>query len=120
MVPVWPKCSTPSERVRWPSTEPSQASVAGWPSMHGDQAAMRRQPRPAAARYGSWRARGRARGPAGRGPAGIEPVGRGDGEQADVAPVLGHQADRLDRLRRHRAGIGDDDLRSSGPGLRSQ
>ena len=45
-----------------------------------------------------------------RGPAGVEPVGRGDGEQADVAAVLGHQADRLDRLGRDRAGVGDDDL----------
>ena len=46
-----------------------------------------------------------------RGPAGIEPVGRGDGEQADVAAVLGHQADGLDRLGRDGAGIGDDHLR---------
>src|SRR5258708_37382621 len=45
-----------------------------------------------------------------RGPAGVEPVGRGDGKQADVAAVLGHQPDRLDRLRHHRPGIGDDDL----------
>src|SRR5690606_41985107 len=28
-------------------------------------------------------------------PAGIQPVGRGDGEKTDVAPVLGHHADRL-------------------------
>ena len=34
------------------------------------------------------------------GPAGIEPVGRGDREQADIAAVLRHQADGLDRLRR--------------------
>ena len=45
-----------------------------------------------------------------RGPAGVEAVRRGDGEQADVAAVLRHQADRLDRLGRDRAGIGDDDL----------
>ena len=38
-----------------------------------------------------------------RRPAGVEPVGRGDGEEPDVAPVLGHEPDRLDRLRRHRA-----------------
>ena len=42
-------------------------------------------------------------GPGRRGPAGVEPVGRGDREQADVAPVLGHQPDRLDRLGRDRA-----------------
>jgi len=46
----------------------------------------------------------------GRGPARVEPVGRGDGKQADVAAVLRHQPDRLDRLRHDRAGIGDDDL----------
>ncbi len=51
-----------------------------------------------------------------RGPAGVEPVGRGDGEQADVAAVLRHQPDRLDRLRRDRAGVGDDDL-AVRPGL---
>ena len=45
-----------------------------------------------------------------RGPAGVEAVGRGDGEQADVAAVLAHQADGLDRLGRDRAGVGDDDL----------
>ena len=45
-----------------------------------------------------------------RGPAGVEPVGRGDGEEADVAAVLRHQPDRLDRLGRDRAGIGDDHL----------
>ncbi len=51
-----------------------------------------------------------------RGPAGIEPVGRGDGEQAHVAAVLRHQPDRLDRLRCDRAGIGHDDL-AVGAGL---
>ena len=44
------------------------------------------------------------------GPAGVEPIGRGDGEQADVATILGHQADRLDRLRRDRTRVGDDHL----------
>ena len=53
------------------------------------------------------------------GPAGVEPVGRGHRQQADVAAVLGHEADRLDRLRRDRARIGDDDLRVW-PGRRSQ
>ena len=51
-----------------------------------------------------------------RGPAGVEPVGRGDGEQADVAAVLGHQPDRLDRFGRDRAGVGDDHL-AVRPGL---
>ena len=55
-----------------------------------------------------------------RGPAGVEPIGGGDREQPDVAPVLRHQPDRLDRLRRHRAGVGDDDLARSAPGFRSQ
>ena len=51
-----------------------------------------------------------------RGPAGVEPVGGGDGEEADVASVLRHQANRLYRLGRDRAGIGDDDLTiGSGP-----
>ena len=45
-----------------------------------------------------------------RGPAGVEAVGGGDGEQSDVAAVLAHQADGLDRLGRDRAGVGDDDL----------
>src|ERR1051326_2148572 len=48
--------------------------------------------------------------PARRGPAGVEPVRGGDGEEADVASVLRHQADGLDRFRRDRAGVGDDDL----------
>src|SRR5262245_40340401 len=51
-----------------------------------------------------------------RGPAGIESVRRGDGEEADIAAILGHQSDRLDRLRRNRPGIGDDHLAvRSGP-----
>ena len=45
-----------------------------------------------------------------RGPAGVEPVGRGDGEQPHVAAVLGHQPDRLDCLRHNRARVGDHDL----------
>ena len=45
-----------------------------------------------------------------RGPSGIEAIGRGHGEDANVAPVLRHQADRGDRFRRDRAGIGDDHL----------
>ena len=52
-------------------------------------------------------------------PAGVEPVGRGDRQEADVAAVLRHQPDRLDRLGRDRAGIGDDHL-AFGPGSRSQ
>ena len=51
-----------------------------------------------------------------RGPAGIEPVGRGDRKQADVAAIFRHQSDRLDGFGRHRAGIGDDHLTiRSGP-----
>src|SRR5260370_21980868 len=46
----------------------------------------------------------------GRGPARVEPVGRSDGKQADIAAVLRHQPDRLDRLRYDRAGISDDHL----------
>src|SRR5580692_1975042 len=48
--------------------------------------------------------------PARRGPAGIEAVRRRDGQKPDVAAILRHQANGLDRLRRHRAGISDDDL----------
>ena len=44
-------------------------------------------------------------------PAGIQPVGRSDGEQADIAPVFRHEAYGFDRFRRQAAGIGDDDLR---------
>ena len=51
-----------------------------------------------------------------RGPAGVEPVGRGDRQQPDVAAILRHQADRLDGLRRDRARVGDDDL-AVRPGL---
>ena len=109
-VPVWPKCSTPSERVRWPVTEPSQASVAGWPSITVTSpqwgGSVAEQPLDMAARMDE---AALAR-PLRRRPAGVEPVGGGDGEQADVAPVLGHEADRLDRLRRDRARIGDDHL----------
>ena len=51
-----------------------------------------------------------------RRPAGIEAVGGRDGEQPDVAPVLRHQADRLDRLRRDGSGVGHDHL-AVRPGL---
>ena len=43
-------------------------------------------------------------------PPGIEPVGRGDGEKADIAPVLGHQPDGGNRFRCNRAGVGNEDL----------
>ena len=46
----------------------------------------------------------------GSGPAGVEPVGGSDREQADVAAVLRHQADGLDCLGRDRAGVGDNHL----------
>lgn len=39
-------------------------------------------------------------------PAGVQQVGRGHGEQAHVAPVLGDQADGRDRFGRHRPGVG--------------
>ncbi len=43
-------------------------------------------------------------------PAGMQPIRRGDREQADIAPVLADQSYRRQRLGRHGAGIGDDDL----------
>ena len=99
-MPDWPKCSTPRARVRWPCTEPSQPSVGRMAVDDGDQRAMRRQigkqPLDMAVAHAPGRARARARG----GPAGIQPVGRGDGEQADVAAVFRHQADGLDCLGR--------------------
>ena len=51
-----------------------------------------------------------------RGPAGVEPVGRSHCQQADVTTILRHQPDRLDRLRRHRAGVRHHDL-AVRPGL---
>ena len=51
-----------------------------------------------------------------RGPARMQPVGRGDRQQANVATAFADQADGLDRLRRHRAGIGDHDF-AVRPGL---
>ena len=48
----------------------------------------------------------------GRTPAGIEQVWT-CGQEPDVAAILRHQPDRLDRLERDRAGIGDHDLTSS-------
>ena len=42
-----------------------------------------------------------------RGPPAMQPVGGGDRQQADVATAFADQASGLDRLRRHRAGIGD-------------
>ena len=86
---------------------------------HGDDAAVRRQigEQPLDVAAGVDEA-ALAR-PLRRRPAGVEPVGRGDGEQPDVAAVLGHEPDRLDRLRRDRARVGDDDL-AFGPGWRSQ
>src|SRR5262245_6178833 len=49
-------------------------------------------------------------GPARSGPARIQAIGRRHGEEAYIAAILGHQADRLDRLARDRTLIGDDDL----------
>ena len=115
-MPVWPKCSTPSERVRWPCTAPSQRSVAGWPSMTVTSRAMARQVGEQRARYGC--ARGRAALARPR-CAAVQPALSRSAEvtasSADVAPVLGHQPDGLDRLRRDRALIGDDHL-AFGPG----
>ena len=50
-------------------------------------------------------------GPLSRGPAGVEPVGRGHCKKANVSPVLGDQADRFDGLRGNSSGISHDDLR---------
>ncbi len=58
--------------------------------------------------------------PLGRLPAGVEPVGRGDRQQPDIAPVLGQQADGVDRLGRDRPRIGDDGPEALGPGFLSQ
>ena len=111
MVPVWPKCSTPSDRVRWPCDGAEPGERRRMAIDDRDQRAMRRHigeqtldvapgmDKPVLAR------------PLRRGPAGIEPIGRGYGEQPDIAPVLRHQAHRLDRFRRHGAGIDDDNLR---------
>ena len=98
------------------ATAPSQASVAGMAVEHRDEAAVRRHVREQPLDVAAGVDEAALARPLRRRPAGVEPVGRGDGEQADVAPVLGHQADRLDRLRRDRARIGDDDLRVR-PGL---
>ena len=77
---------------------------------HADNAAMRRHVGEQAfdmrARMNKAAFAGALRG----GPAGIKPVGRRDREQADIAAVFRHQAYGLDRLRRDRARIGDDDL----------
>src|SRR6516225_6350074 len=103
MEPVCPKCSTPSGRTACPCTAPSQASVAGWPSSTDTI------PQWAGISASSFSICELARALRG-GPAGIEPVGGGDGKEPDVAPVLRDQADRLYGLRRDRPGIGDDDL----------
>src|SRR5690606_31811339 len=44
-------------------------------------------------------------------PACMQPVGGGYRQQADVAAILAHHADRLDSFRREDARIGDDHLR---------
>ena len=77
---------------------------------HADDAAMRRQAgeQPLDMRAGVHET-ALAR-PARRGPAGIETVRRRDGQEPDVAAILRHQADGLDRFGRDRAGVSDDDL----------
>ena len=107
MVPVWPKCSTPSERVRWPGDGAEPAQRRRMAVEHGDQVAVARQAGEQALDVAPGMGQAALAGPRRRRPAGVEPVGGGDGEEADVAAVLRHQADRLDRLRRHRAGIDD-------------
>ena len=83
---------------------------------HADDAAMRRQAGEQALDMGAGVHEAALARAAGRGPAGVEPVGRGHGKKPDVAAVFRHQTDRLDRFRRDRAGIGDHDL-AIRPGL---
>src|SRR5580704_6258380 len=83
---------------------------------HADDAAMRRQAAQEPFDMGaSVNAAALAR-PAGRGPAGIEPVGRRHGKKAHVAPVFRHQARGLNGLRCNRARIGNHHL-AVGPRL---
>ena len=109
MVPVWPKCSTPRGMVRWPATAPSHAKVAGWPSI----TVMRVQWGESVQKTFCV-ARSRivppCAPPAGGGPAGVEPVGRSDAQDADVAPLL-HDTSRCgDRLRGDAALISDHEV----------
>jgi len=48
--------------------------------------------------------------PLGGHPTGVEPVGRSDGQKPDVAAILGHEPDGMDRLGGDGARISDDDL----------
>jgi len=80
-----------AERAYTVAGDRPQPGKRRWMSIqHGDDAAMRRQigeqPFDMRARMHKAAFAHALRG----GPAGIEPIGRGDGEQADVAPVLGH------------------------------
>ena len=110
MVPVWPKCSTPSERVRWPMHRAEPGERRRMPV----ETVTRPQWGGTSAKQPFDMARGMHEaalaGPLRRGPAGIEPVGRGHREKADIAPILGDQPDRFDGFGRHSSGIGDDDL----------
>ena len=97
-------------RVRWPrdGTKPGQRGRMS--VEHRNDAAMRRHVREQsldmrARMYQATLARA-LRG----GPARIEPVGRSDRQQSDIATVFRHQADGLDRFRRDRAGVSHDDL----------
>ena len=60
--PVWPKCSTPSERTRCPLTRAEPGQGCGMAVDHGDDAAMRRDVGEQPLDVASARARRRARG----------------------------------------------------------
>jgi hypothetical protein len=90
---------------------PSQPSVAGWPSITVTMPQSRGSGASSRSMWLSAHARAAlAARAARRGPAGMQPVGRGDASRPTSRRLLADQADRLDRLRRDRAGIGDDHL----------
>ena len=95
--PVAGDCAEPGQR-RW------------MPIEDGDDAAVRghvgKQPLDMRTRVHETSFAGSLR----RGPARIEPVCGCDREQADITAILCHQADGFDGFRRHRAGVGNDDL----------
>jgi hypothetical protein len=113
MVPVWPKCSTPSAWTRWPCTLPSHDKVAGWPSMTVTRRAVR-----ASGAKQALHVRGLPLavllGHLGCLPAGVEAVGGRHGEEAGAGHALQQFAHRGGRFFGHRALVGDGQFRAFG------
>ena len=113
MSPDWPKLSMPSGTTRWPRTEPSHDSASGWPSMTVTMRASRdngASSRSTGLGVESIRPDCAAAVALLGEPVGVQPVGRGQHQEAGAREIPHHALVRGDRLRRDRAHGDDGDV----------